>query len=224
MKIYHRTGNYLSFIRQLNIYGFKKLKSDGKDKYNNPFFRRDKADYLCLIKRKSSKRNRDKINFEENSNSDQDSAYFDNDLHNYQENIKELKDRIGKLKESNANLENLFGSHLNNKEETLNRLSHILKKVVRRENSHSTLNSSELDYINSLSKGNSGCEKNKISFVFNKLSEKEDFGKEGDRECGFEIGENGREGGVVVNVKDEEEAGGSIKESIADNFYEDQSN
>lgn len=58
---YFKHRNFKSFIRQLNLHGFKKLrgraksKDNGRDLYKHNFFRRDQPDLISYIKRKVSK-------------------------------------------------------------------------------------------------------------------------------------------------------------------------
>ena len=60
--MYFKHKNLKSFIRQLNLHGFKKLRNKGKlgkdaavDLYRHDFFRRDQPDLMGLIKRKIAK-------------------------------------------------------------------------------------------------------------------------------------------------------------------------
>jgi len=58
---YFKHKNLKSFIRQLNLHGFKKLRANSKGKepiqdlYKHNFFRRDQPDLIAFIKRKISK-------------------------------------------------------------------------------------------------------------------------------------------------------------------------
>ena len=48
---YFRTCNYHSFVRQLNLYGFKK-STKGPIEYKHPFFRKLNKENLFLLKRR----------------------------------------------------------------------------------------------------------------------------------------------------------------------------
>ncbi|XP_053542479.1 heat shock factor protein 5-like [Ictalurus punctatus] len=63
---YFRTADFISFIRQLNLYGFKKQRTNISDKqsynpsikaqlhhFHNPYFKRDKPELLLDIKRRT---------------------------------------------------------------------------------------------------------------------------------------------------------------------------
>ena len=51
---YFKTKNFASFVRQLNMYNFYKVKSKrNQQEFRHPFFRRDQADDLKYIKRKN---------------------------------------------------------------------------------------------------------------------------------------------------------------------------
>eukprot|EP01017_Pseudomicrothorax_dubius_P027112 TRINITY_DN3085_c0_g3_i3.p1 TRINITY_DN3085_c0_g3~~TRINITY_DN3085_c0_g3_i3.p1 ORF type:complete len:275 (+),score=55.88 TRINITY_DN3085_c0_g3_i3:45-869(+) len=51
---YFRHFKYSSFVRQLNMYGFKKLKTKcRRDRFSHPYFARDQSESLKLIKKRS---------------------------------------------------------------------------------------------------------------------------------------------------------------------------
>ena len=50
---YFKTKNYSSFVRQLNMYDFHKIKNDeGYNEFKHILFKRDQVDDLYKIKRK----------------------------------------------------------------------------------------------------------------------------------------------------------------------------
>ena len=55
-----KTMNYNSFVRQMNLYGFKKLPSESINEhwFQNPLFARDKPDLVSTITRQVSPRNK----------------------------------------------------------------------------------------------------------------------------------------------------------------------
>ena len=54
---YFKTSNFHSFVRQLNMYDFRKLHQDPTDgEFMHPYFRRGRRDLLLLIFRKGKKK------------------------------------------------------------------------------------------------------------------------------------------------------------------------
>lgn len=71
--LYFGNTNFSSFIRQLNLYGFRKGDSQGKkvDEYKHDFFQKQRPDLLQALKRKKK--------FEEESKRDSSSSGFEED-------------------------------------------------------------------------------------------------------------------------------------------------
>ena len=91
-----KTSKFSSFVRQLNIYNFKKKKRRTYIEYTNGFFQRDRKEYLSRIERKSSDC---RSNYTSDSSSDI------------------TPDRLEEIKENNKLQINLNRSNLEKKKE-----------------------------------------------------------------------------------------------------------
>ena len=55
LKIYFRSASFHSFCRQLNLYGFKRVKGTGFIRFCHPLFKRDCPELLCGIRKENGK-------------------------------------------------------------------------------------------------------------------------------------------------------------------------
>ncbi|KAM0681215.1 Heat shock transcription factor [Glugoides intestinalis] len=159
LPILSRTKEYSAFIRQLNIYGFIKMKSEKNDdveEYYNCFFKKDEPHLMSQIRRvKKFERMESKLNYSSLENS---IAYLTNSNFRLSNELSQLKEKVER------------------QERTINGLFEILGKVFRT----GAQNISFETHLSNIRKDFSAnlleCQKNKRTFdKFGKLIEKKDY-------------------------------------------------
>ena len=102
---YFKTKNFNSFVRQLNMYGFHKVKGMHDQEFKHPFFRRGHNEYLCYIKRRySNGHNSAKLDVKDSDISP--SKYFDlrQQFNFLTEKVEHSGKEVEKLTEENTKL------------------------------------------------------------------------------------------------------------------------
>jgi hypothetical protein len=87
-------NNFSSFVRQLNFYGFRKIKSELSEnevwwEFHHPRFQRGKQEWLCEIKRS--------IHYEENPVVQTEVYDLKNEVSNLHERVASLTDQLARL-------------------------------------------------------------------------------------------------------------------------------
>lgn len=101
---YFNTCNFTSFTRQLNIYGFSKLKTAEGVTFRHPLFRRDGEHLLERITRSPCKTLKQDEDARSNIDGHQDYKALNKQALSYQCNMRVLEAEMEKMREENARL------------------------------------------------------------------------------------------------------------------------
>lgn len=158
LPILSRTKEYSAFIRQLNIYGFIKMKSEKNDdveEYYNCFFKKDEPQLMSQIRRvKKFERMEAKLNYSSLENS---IAYLTNSNFRLSNELSQLKEKVER------------------QERTINGLFEILGKVFRTGAQNISFETHLSNMRNDFSTNLLECQNRKRTFdKFGKLIEEKD--------------------------------------------------
>lgn len=102
---FFKTKNFNSFVRQLNMYGFHKVKGMNDQEFKHPFFRKGHSEYLCYIKRRYANTNSN-IKMDAKESDISPSKYFDlrQQFNFLTEKVDNSTKEIERLNEENTKL------------------------------------------------------------------------------------------------------------------------
>lgn len=105
---FFKTKNFNSFVRQLNMYGFHKVKGSNDQEFKHPFFRKGHGEYLGYIKRRYA-HGKNNIKSDVKDSDISPSRYFDlrQQLNFVSEKVDSSSKEVDRLSEENAKLQQL---------------------------------------------------------------------------------------------------------------------